>query len=223
MNDIFYNNFVNAINPLRIEVYKTDSIATDGAMARYIRNIELCKSFYTSLHCFEIALRNAVDKVLINEVGSGNDWFDTITFDTESTRKINEAKDKIIKKGKTITHDRLVSELSLGFWTSFFTKKYNMFAFQSKIVKKGLCNCPRSERAIDNIQKKFENIRVLRNRVFHYERIIHYTDLDTQHQQILECIKWMSLELYEFAENIDTYKDVKSTKEYKDFLQDKFN
>lgn len=39
-------------------------------------------------------------------------------------------------------------------------------------------------------------MRLLRNRVSHYERLIHWRDLKDQHLQLLECIKWLNVESY---------------------------
>jgi len=37
-----------------------------------------------------------------------------------------------------------------------------------------------------------EHVRALRNRVFHHERIVHWKDLDAQHDLILQIIGWIN-------------------------------
>ena len=44
-----------------------------------------------------------------------------------------------------------------------------------------------------------EQIRNLRNRVYHYERICHWNDLQSKHDLILECIKWMQPSVFELV------------------------
>jgi len=49
-------------------------------------------------------------------------------------------------------------------------------------------------------------IRKLRNRIFHHGRIIHWKKLSQQHQEIIESIGWISPELREMAEALDTFQ-----------------
>jgi hypothetical protein len=49
----------------------------------------------------------------------------------------------------------------------------------------------------------------LRNRVFHHERIIHWTDLDAQHAALLEVIQWASPELQQMAVVLDRYTAIR--------------
>ena len=49
-------------------------------------------------------------------------------------------------------------------------------------------------------------LRDLRNRVFHHEHILHWGDLDQRHQAISEIIEWMSPELPELNNPIETAK-----------------
>ena len=52
-------------------------------------------------------------------------------------------------------------------------------------------------------------IRDLRNRVFHHERIIHWTDLDAQHAGLLEVIQWACPELAQLTVALDRYKNIR--------------
>ena len=60
-------------------------------------------------------------------------------------------------------------------------------------------------RSIKSLQNIFDKIRILRNRVSHYERIIHWKDLLSQHEQILECIKWLDEEAFYLVSEIDMF------------------
>ena len=51
---------------------------------------------------------------------------------------------------------------------------------------------------------------LLRNRVSHYERLIHWKDLKDQHLQLLECIKWLNVESYNIVKEIDCFDAVYS-------------
>ena len=102
----------------------------------------------------------------------------------------------------------MVSALSLGFWTSLFDKSNEQYQFQSFICKNIFSNCPPKQRKNNDIFSKLEKIRILRNRVYHYERIIHWKDLQDQHNQILLLIKYMDQDLYEMIISMDRFDDV---------------
>ena len=106
-----------------------------------------------------------------------------------------EVKNRLVKQNKSITHDRIISELTLGFWTTLFSKRYNQYKFQSVLVKNVFQNCPKSKRNIKNLQVCVDEIRELRNRVCHYENIIHYPDITQKYKNIKICISWISVEI----------------------------
>ena len=53
-----------------------------------------------------------------------------------------------------------------------------------------------------------EQIRNLRNRVYHYERICHWNDLKSKHDLILECINWMQPSVFKLVSKVDTFEQV---------------
>ena len=111
MTTFFYQSIEDIFTQSRLSVYKKDGVDDITCLARYLFNIELCKSLYPALHIFEITLRNSIDRTLSNYAKTQN-WYNVLTIDTESKNKIEEAKRKIKKHGKSITHDRIISELS---------------------------------------------------------------------------------------------------------------
>ena len=224
MNTFFYQSIEDIFTQSRLSVYKKDGVDDITCLARYLFNIELCKSLYPALHVFEITLRNSIDRTLSNYAKTQN-WYDVLPIDTESKNKIEEAERKIKKHGKSITHDRIISELTLGFWTSFLTTRYSQYAFQSVIIKKCLKNVPLENKNIKSLQKIFEKMRLLRNRVSHYERLIHWKDLKDQHLQLLECIQWLNVESYNLVKEIDCFDAVFSAgiQPFKTLVQNNWN
>ena len=61
---------------------------------------------------------------------------------------------------------------------------------------------------MNQIQNIMEQIRNLRNRVYHYERICHWNDLLSKHDLILECIKWMQPSVFELVTKVDTFEHI---------------
>ena len=203
MNKDFYENLEKIFTPSRLSVYRQDGADESTVLARYLYNIELCRSLYVTLNIFEVSLRNSFDKALSSF--AGENWYETLPLDDHSRKKVIEARSKIEKKKKEPTHDRIIAELSLGFWTSLITAKYSEQAFQSNIIKTCLKKCPVDKRSVKNLQRIFERIRVLRNRVSHYERIVHWKDLEAQHVQLSECVKWLDESSFQLLSEIDFF------------------
>lgn len=207
MNSTFYSDLEKIFSQSRLSAYKKDGADNETALARYLYNIELCKSLYAPLNVLEISLRNTIDKSLCTFAGN-SDWYDTLPFDGGSKNKILEAKNKISKRGKDLTHDRIIAEFTLGFWTSLITTRYSQASFQSYLIKNNLKKCPTSSKNIKNLQRIFEKMRILRNSVSHYERIVHWNDLPQQHCQLLECIKWIDDTAFRMVSKIDSFENV---------------
>lgn len=178
------------LSSIRLNTYG-QNLPVKKQLKEYRRNIKLCRNFYPELDFFEVTLRNAIDSALTSFV-NGADWMTTLPLDQQTLFKITEVKNRLQKQNKQITHDRIISELTLGFWTTLFSKKYNQCKFQSYLVKKVFVNCPKSQKSIQNIQVYVNEIRELRNRVCHYERICHYPDIKERHERLLECTEWIS-------------------------------
>ena len=101
MNTRFYSEIENSFTSSRLSVYKQDGADNLTCLARYLYNIEVCKSLYSSLNIFEVSFRNAIDKVLCTVAGTDN-WYDILTLDSTSMKNINDAKHKIQKKGSLL-------------------------------------------------------------------------------------------------------------------------
>ena len=98
-------------------------------------------------------------------------------------KNINDAKHKIQKKGKPVTHDRIISELTFGFWTSFLTPRYSQASFQSKIIKTCFRGVPAAQKNIKYLQTRFDRIRVLML-MYGKEASNRKQEIDRQHYTI---------------------------------------
>jgi hypothetical protein len=98
-----------------------------------------------------------------------------------------------------------VAELTLGFWTGFFNNCHARTGIGSYLAKNAFPHAPVPEQYQAKLDKRWQDIRDLRNRVFHHERIIHWTDLDTRHAVMFETIGWISVELQELSSVLDRF------------------
>ena len=207
MDKSTFANIEKSISQERLATYKTDGASNETALARYIYNIELCKSLYPLINIFEVTLRNSIDCAL-TEFFAVPDWNDVIPLMQTEQIMVNEVKNKIKKKGKEYSHPRLVSELTLGFWVALMGKKYNAQKFRSFMIKNMFYDCPSEHKSSATLQKNLAEIRFLRNRIAHHERISHWKDLDQKHDLILDFIRWMSQDMHKIAVNNDTFESV---------------
>ena len=207
MDKSTFESIEKSISPERLAVYKSDGAGNETAVARYIYNIELCKSFYPLINIFEVTLRNSIDKAL-ETFFNMPDWSGAIPLTQTELMMIDEAKIKIEKKGKEYCHSRLVSELTLGFWVALMGKKYNNQNFQFFIIKHIFHGCPSKQKSSSAMQKNLAEIRFLRNRIAHHERISHWKDLDQKHDLILDFIRWMAPNMHKIAIHNDSFEAI---------------
>jgi hypothetical protein len=208
----FYTKVISCLSIERMGSFGDIVCESKTVLARYLLNIALCESLYSSLQFCEVALRNAIHSDLTNRYGSGN-WFDSPNFTLTpwATTEIAKAKEKINKSRKQRTPGKIVAELQFGFWTSFFEDHYERnTSFMPGGIKTVFPYLPKSQHNRKDIKAKLETIRTLRNRVFHHERIVHWKNLDSQHQVILDVLSWINPELLHLAEYLDTFVSIRS-------------
>ncbi len=207
MNQKSVESIKNSISEERLAVYKADGANDDVAIARYLYNIELCKSLYPLINIFEVTLRNSIDSVLVNFFNNP-DWNNTIPLNQTELAMITDAQLKIKRNGKKYSHGRLVAELTLGFWVALMGRKYNTQSFQFAIIKNCLHGCPSHLKKSSAVQKNLAEIRFLRNRIAHHERICHWKDLQQKHDLLLDFICWLNADMHKIALKNDTFNDV---------------
>jgi hypothetical protein len=208
---VFYESIAGALSIERLESYGADGVTPTITLARYLLNVALCESLYSPLQLCEVALRNSVHQYLMR-IFARDDWFDCPTFRLTqwAQGEVSKAKEKIRKARHVVTAGRVVAELQFGFWTSLFESHYEQ---HTRFLPSGIRNVfPKLEKSRHNrkdLKRTLEEIRTLRNRVFHHERIVHWTDLEQKHIAILEVIGWVSPELLEMACALDRFSTIR--------------
>ena len=212
----FYQQIEARFSSERLAAY---AVAANGApadpcatLARYLLNMALCESLYSPLQLCEIALRNAIHQHAARIMGR-EDWYDAPGFQLTpwAMEEVSKAKAKIAKTRKPVTPGRVIAELQFGFWTSLFEAHYEQHTpFLPGAFKAVFPHLPKSLHHRKDRKNDLENIRLLRNRVFHHERIIHWKDLDARHDLILRIVAWISPELRQMATALDRFSDLRS-------------
>ncbi len=199
----FYTEIISALSMERMESYGDCNGNPKSVLARYLLNMALCESLYQPIQYCEVALRNSIHQYLTKLMDT-EEWYDSPRFNLTdwAEKQITGAKEKITKSGKTLTPGRIVAELHFGFWTSFFEAHYEQKTlFLPSGIKGVFPYLPKSMHNRKKIKGKLDKIRLLRNRVFHHERIIHWKDLNEQHRLIMDTIGTINPELLHLAEH----------------------
>lgn len=218
-----YTEFENIITSARMGRYRT-ACANDTrkAMTLYRKNLKLSQELFTIVSCFEIALRNTIDRHYTSLLG--NDWLRNAIvsggiFDTPqcrfTKRNINDA---ISQLGNYYTHYKLVAELGFGFWRYMFAN--NQFRAGSQSLLRVFPSRPTSSRSIQYnhsyIFVELQKINDIRNRVAHHEPIcfipgspIKNTNYARQHYNlILQLFQWMNIDESSFLYGLDHIDEV---------------
>ncbi len=210
MNSDFFEKFEHAIAAERLDAYRHGDNANPlTATARYLWNIALCESLYSPLQMIEVALRNAIHQTLSERANQEN-WYEhtSCLMLTQQIDQLNHAMSKLKNDGKQETPGRVVAELNFGFWTIFFNKLHSETGLSALLLKKVFFRVSKYLRTREEMKRRLDKIRILRNRVFHHERIIHWKDIDKQHAMILETIGWISPELEEIVWKLDRFHEI---------------
>jgi len=201
----FFTKIRAGLSPSRLDSYGQDHAEEVVVLARYLLNAALSEALYPLLQSMEICLRNEIDRVVSGKFGP--DWITKPDgfLDRREIRQINRAKIALRKNKLPLTRDNLIAELNFGFWTTLLDVRYERPLWQS-LLGNAFCQMPKSERTRKRLCAQFNRIRKLRNRIFHHGRIIHWKNLSQQHREIIESIGWVSPELREMAEALDTFQ-----------------
>lgn len=187
------DEMIRLMSVTRLQTYG-DACGGDvkAALALYQWNLELAAALFTSIHYFELALRNTIDTQLQAGLGTdSNAWFDERTdlLAPGTIQKINQAKRRITDAAKAPTHGRIVAELELGFWWTLLSDQYNRTLWP--VARNGFGSVRRQR-----LHGEIDNIRRLRNRIAHHEPLFHrdivddYTRLLSTAERIHPHLAW---------------------------------
>jgi hypothetical protein len=206
VNSAFFHQIESILHTERIDAYRHDGAAHDLTLARYMLNMALSESLYPTLQFAEIALRNAVHRELTARCGT-DAWYDSpmARLTPWQQDKVVEAKAALARNRKPLTPGRIIAELTFGFWTGFFNNAHARTGIGSFLSRNAFPYAPAPEQYQAKLDKRWLDVRDLRNRVFHHERILHWKDLDRRQQAVLDMIAWMSPELHDFANALDRF------------------
>jgi len=168
------------------------------ALKLYELNLRISQLLYGALHEFEIALRNAMHDQLTAHFRRA-DWYEMAPLNPVGMGMVARAKG--CARPEAHIPGKVIAELTLGFWTGLTARTY-LFSLWNTCLHKAF-PCIPSDRT--KVHAALSDLKVLRNRVAHHERILgpqgmlygskHPTlpgqDLLIKPELVLEVVSWI--------------------------------
>lgn len=220
-----FNEFQAIISTERLQRYLTAcSGDTKKTMTLYRLNLNLSQEVFTLLSCFEVAIRNSIDAVLVAHFG--NDWLrDAVMpggiFDIPACRDsaniIRKAYTRL-QRNNSYTHSKLLAEMEFGVWKYMFANP--QYRVTGRILLSIFPNKPRS-----TVQCQYNNtymfneldgINILRNRIAHHEPIcfalrqpaIGTSYILNAYQRLHTLFLWMGIDSHSLLYGLDHVRQV---------------
>lgn len=205
-----YNEFENTISQERMRRYLLAcNNDTRKAMTLYRYNLKLSQEMFTLISCFEVSLRNKINKEMT--ANFGNDWLRDLIlpggrFDEDSrvdgTRKIIEKAYKGLIRSHNYTHTKLLAEMEFGVWKFMFNNV--QYRLTNRCLLNIFPNKPSSttQQQYNNtfIFNDLNSINSMRNRIAHHEPICFGNPICIDTQDVLDCytrimrlFQWMDI------------------------------
>lgn len=196
------------VSRVRLENYRQANASDLDMVVNYFHNLELSEALYPTLQAFEIALRNSIHLTLTQHFQTPF-WFDQPQLlPPRQSRQISDARAALAREGKPYDPDRVVAALHFGFWHSMFNSPFERGLWrpnQSALVGQVFPQAPRRQRNRQSVWNRIDRIRILRNRVMHYEPIWYRTRLNDDHSAILEALWWISPDMHDTIAMCDRF------------------
>jgi hypothetical protein len=182
---------------------------SNKAILHYQCNIELAEAFYSSIAVFEVALRNALNRELIKLAGR-KDWYRSLLAQpglSDLHKYITQANKQIANRKEIASPDKIVAELTLGFWVSLLNSKYEKLLW--KDLRRAFPYMPKNERQRKNISAPLNSFRAFRNRVFHHEPICWNMEVIREiHSEMITVMTWINKDIPEWIATFDRFEEV---------------
>ena len=156
------------------------------AIQLYEHNTRISKAMFGIIQPLEIAFRNVVHGTLASGLGRP-DWYDAGILVNPDLDSIEKARKSLWFWNKTETPDRIVAELTFGFWVRLLNKNYEKSLWVPHLYK---CFPHRPNPDRHKVQERFIKIRDLRNRVAHHEPIF-FRRLERDYERVLTALEWI--------------------------------
>lgn len=210
--------FREAVSPARFERYRPPNGTDIDAAITYQWNLALSEALYPSLAAVEVTLRSAIHRELTAQ--QGTEWWFNLLLQPGQLRDFGMAYTHVQPRKKAmLTAGHIVAELKFSFWVTLLSQPYNQTLWapdKARLLRAVFPGLPATPNARDVLEKRYNGIRLLRNRVMHYEPIWlgmrlpnrPSVNIETFHDEIVEAIGWVSPVVRDSVEGMDRFDEV---------------
>lgn len=196
----------------RMEKYRPPSGTDLDMMTNYFWNIALLQAFYPSLAALEVALRNSIHDAMTAREQTEWWFYQAELLEPRQLGAFASARQRLYDQKKyRPTSGQIVAQLNFGFWTTILSKSYHNTLWapnHTALIKTVFPHLPPIPNNRHFVHQRCNQLRLLRNRVFHYERIWDRPRLVAEHRDMIEAIGWISPTIRDGIEVIDQFRDV---------------
>ena len=184
--------FISSLSIDRLKSYEIlcPSGSESEIISAYHWNLLVCQTLYPFIHSVEIALRNSIHQAATDKFGT-DFWFDKVIIDGKSKAIIDDTRKDLAKRFGVVSASDIVSALTFGFWVALIKQKvyadqYNKHRLWPDLIPLVFPHYSRGDDERKNISKRFDEIKLIRNRLFHQEPIWKFKKAQTADQCIIE-------------------------------------
>lgn len=197
---------------------------TRKGMKLYRMNLRLAEEMFTIVSLYEVALRNAIDNIMV--ASNGNDWIrdaiqpsgiiDDPNFHN-TTRMMKNAYAELAGSGK-YSNSKMLSAMEFGVWKYMYSGP--QYLATGRQLLKVFPNKPKSNPAIQYnnqyIFNELDAINRMRNRIAHHEPVcflqnsdqISTTHLLSVYDKVMTLFDWMCIDSRSLLYGMDHVKSV---------------
>jgi hypothetical protein len=201
------------LSQIRLEAYRPASGSDSEMVANYFWNVQLAESLVPALHAVELALRNSIHTALTDRFQNEMWFYQLDVLQPGQLVQFAQALSKVAKKPHPHA-GRVVAELTFGFWVTLLSAPYDQTLWRTENFSLLNTIFPHAVGySRKQIADRFNHIRLLRNRVFHYEAIWNRPNLQADHADIQLAIGWISPTLLDSILAIDRFRNAFDARE----------
>lgn len=183
---------------------------TRKAMKLYRLNLHLAEEMFTIVSCYEVALRNSINNIMIES--HGNDWlrdailpggiFDNPKF-KNTARMMKKAHAELVSNGK-YSNSKMLSAMEFGVWKYMYSSPQYLATGRQllKVFPKKPKSSPTIQYNNHYIFNELDAVNRLRNRIAHHEPVCFLHDSDeisTKHliqvyDKVMTLFNWMDID-----------------------------
>jgi hypothetical protein len=178
----------------------------DAGLRRYELNQQLSESLYVPLQNLEVGLRNGLHAVF--SAHHGETWFDgPFPFKAWQAKAVRDAKAQRRNQRKPDCPGGIIAELHFGFWTTLFDPEFDQPIWHKGYLKQVFRYPPPDAPGLNRqmFSGILNEIRRLRNRVFHHEPILKLSRVHATHLSLCHLLGMLGPDLLAWNQGNDRF------------------